>query len=149
MVVGKGKTIKPSEAEEWIKTYYEIEVEIPETYTRETLEEIRYQTIQLIDSWLESGVEGMPKLDIAEIQSLPWTSYQTKQPCTKPDEAGWIWSDPSRHDKDKMELVKNLNMAIERAPRHRLQLGDMIYTWSGPKEDPKLFISRRPSKKAD
>lgn len=146
LVVGKGKTTKPTEAEEWHKTYYEMEAEVPETYTLDSLEEIRVQMEYIIDGWLSEGeVEAVetPQLDMAEIQTLVWISYKTKKPCEAPDEPGWIFSDPSRHEPEKQEIVSRLALAIEGAPENKLQLGETIYRFSGPKEDPRLFISRR------
>ncbi|MEM2291682.1 MAG: hypothetical protein QXX41_00230 [Nitrososphaerota archaeon] len=147
--LGKGVTSKiPGTEYEFTRKYLEVEVKLPEQLTEEGFHEAVLKAEYLLDQHIQpTETEAIPKLDIAEIQSLPWTSYQTKQACTRPDEAGWIWSDPSRHEEGKMEVVKNLNAAIERAPKHKLQLGDMIYTWSGPKEDPTLFISRRPASK--
>lgn len=51
-VIGKGKTTRPSEAEEWFKNYYEIEVKVPSTYKKSDIEEIRSQTEAMIDDWL-------------------------------------------------------------------------------------------------
>jgi len=84
----------------------------------------------------------IPKLDQAEIEALPWTSFKTKGLATK-GEAGWIWR--------SLENAKELAKAIEKLEQEKpervksvsLQLGDMEYKFSGPE---KQFIARRPVK---
>jgi len=148
LVVGRGITTRPGESEEWVKRYYELELEIPANFTQESFEEARLKAEAMISQWLsEVEVEPIPQLDVAEIQSLPWVSYQTHQPCTKPEEAGWVFTDPSKHDEDKRKVVRDLALAIDRAPKNKLEIGGMLYTFSGPKEDKKLFISRRKTSK--
>jgi len=74
----------------------------------------------------------IPELDLGDLETLPWTSFKTKQ-AAKKGEAGWIWR--------SLENAKDLAMAIEAAEGQRLTLGDLEYKFSGPE---KQFISRRP-----
>jgi hypothetical protein len=145
--IGKGKTSRPSEeVEEWVRKYLELEIKLPEQFTEEGFQEALLKAEYLIDNFLgapEVEAAKIPTIDIAEINSLIWMSYKTKQPCTKPDEPGWTFSDPARHEPNKQKIVQQLAETIAKA-KNKLQLGTMIYTFSGPKEDPKLFISRRP-----
>lgn len=58
VTVGRGKTARPSEAEEWIRDYYELEVDGLEN-------ELEIQTAKdyasnLIDKWLKPDVESKP-----------------------------------------------------------------------------------------
>ena len=145
--MGKGRTVRPSEGEEWIRKYLELEIRLPEQFTEEDLHEALTRAEYLLDSWLEATevqAGAIPQLDIGEINALIWMSYKTKQPCTKPDEPGWIFSSAERHPPDSQKAVQKLAEAIEKAPQNKLELGNVQYTFSGPKEDPKLFISRRP-----
>jgi hypothetical protein len=147
LVVGVGTTKRPSESEEWVKRYYEIELEIPEAFAQESFEEARVKAEAMILRWLEgSEVEAakIPQLDIAEINSLTWTSYKTKEPTPRADEPAWTFTSPERHPPEKQKIVKQLADAVEKAPKNKLELGNMLYTFSGPPEDKKLFISRRP-----
>ena len=148
--MGKGRTVRPSEGEEWIRKYLELEIRLPEQFTEEDLHEALTRAEYLLDSWLEATevqAGAIPQLDIGEINALIWMSYKTKQPCTKPDEPGWIFSSAERHPPDSQKAVQKLAEAIEKAPQNKLELGNVQYTFSGPKEDPKLFISRRPAAK--
>ena len=148
--MGKGRTVRPSEGEEWIRKYLELEIRLPEQFTEEGLNEALMRAEYLLDSWLEATevqAGAIPQLDIGEINALIWMSYKTKQPCTKPDEPGWIFSSAERHPPDSQKAVQKLAEAIEKAPQNKLELGNVQYTFSGPKEDPKLFISRRPAAK--
>lgn len=145
--IGKGKTSRPSEEEEWVKKYLELEIKLPEKVTEEGFKEALSRAEQIIDEWLHAPEVGyIPKVDLADIEKLPWISYKTHQPCTEPDEAGWIWADPSKHSEEHQKIVADLAKAIEKAPKKKFQLGNLVFTFSGPKEDKKLFISRRKTK---
>lgn len=103
---------------------------------------------QLNDILKEMAPEAdNPNIDLADVAQLPWTSYKTKQPCTSPSEPGWIWNDPSRLSNEAQRYVCDELIKIIEA-KGKLQLGDMVFKFSGPKDDPKMFISRRPAKKS-
>ena len=84
----------------------------------------------------EKPARAIPDLDISEIDKLPWVSYATKQPCTAPDEAGWIFAD--LQEPVAQELAKAL-----RSLKGPLKLGNVEYKFSGKGNE---FISRRPVK---
>ena len=93
MVAGKGKTLRPGDAEEWTKEYYEVEVAIEDPAE---LEVAKANLTGLIDGWLSASKPAakspapLPQLDPDELAKLPWKTYKTKEDC-KPDEAGWIF----------------------------------------------------------
>ena len=149
--MGKGVTQKiPGTDYEFTRKYLEVEVKLADQAKDEDFHEAVIHAEYLIDSWIQAPeVEAakIPTVDIGEINSLVWMSYKTKQPCTKPDEPGWIFSSAERHPPDSQKAVQKLAEAIEKAPQNKLELGNVQYTFSGPKEDPKLFISRRPAAK--
>jgi hypothetical protein len=145
--MGKGRTVRPTEGEEWVRKYLELEIRLPEQFTEEGFQEALMHAEYLIDQWLEAPeVEAakIPTIDIAEINSLTWTSYKTKEPTPRADEPAWTFTSPERHPPEKQKIVKQLADAVEKAPKNKLELGNMLYTFSGPPEDKKLFISRRP-----
>ena len=144
-VMGKGITQRvPGSETGHTRKYLEVTVRLPEQLTEEGLHEALVHTEYLVDNWLgQPETPKIPQLDTAEIQNLPWMSYKTKQPCKSPDEPGWTFSDPSRHEPEKQKTVSELASAIEKVPKSKLELGNQIFTFSGPKEDRKLFISRR------
>jgi hypothetical protein len=146
--MGKGKTEKIPNAEyEFTRKYLELEVELPQQSTEKDFQEALMRAEYLLDSWLEAPeVEAakIPQIDIAEVNSLIWMSYKTKEPTTRPDEPAWTFTDASRHPPEKQKIVKQLAEAVEKAPKNKLELGTMVFTFSGPPEDKKLFISRRP-----
>lgn len=144
--MGKGRTSKPEGVEEWNRKYLEVTIRLPEQYTEEDFHVALTRAEYEIDQWLEAPEAGIPELDIAEINSLPWISYQTKQACTKPDQAGWIFSAATRHTVQQQPVVGELREAIGKAPKGKLQLGNVLYSFSGPEDNPKLFISRKPVK---
>lgn len=93
VVVGKGKTSRPSDAEEWSKEYYEIEASIENSAELET---VKANLCGLIEGWLSphKPTTSTPKstqLNSRELENLPWKTYKSKEDC-KPDEAGWIFT---------------------------------------------------------
>jgi len=92
LVVGKGRTTKSGDAEEWQRAYYEVEVLVDDATE---LEVTKANLVGLIDGWLSatkpaSTPAKIPQLNYDELANLPWKTYHTKMPC-KPDEAGWIF----------------------------------------------------------
>jgi len=141
--VGRGRTSRPSEAEEWVREYYELEIEITDD---KEIPIARDYALSLIDQWLAqlpTAPEWIPKLDIGEINDLLWTTYKTKERA-KPAQAAWTFSDPTRHDKaEDKHVVEELVKAIRASSDGNLQLGDMEFSFSGAE---KQFISRRPAR---
>ncbi|MCJ7762032.1 hypothetical protein MUP38_01085 [Candidatus Bathyarchaeota archaeon] len=94
VIVGKGKTSRPGDAEEWSKEYYEIEASIEDSAE---LESARANLCGLIDGWLSAHKQpatSAPKMNqpnSQEFEKLPWKTYKSKEDC-KPDEAGWIFT---------------------------------------------------------
>jgi hypothetical protein len=135
IVVGKGKSVPVDGlGGEWSKVYYQLEAVPAEggdvQATKMSLEGI-------LDQWLsvEAKPEAeIPKLDLAELEGLPWTSYKTKEPA-KEGEAGWIFA----NTKGAEELAKAMQKT-----EGKLELGAYEYRFSGKE---KQFITRKPVKK--
>jgi len=138
LVVGKGKTLRPSDAEEWVKEYYEIEVIIEDPGE---LEVTKANIAGLINGWLSSPKPGakapLPQLDPDELAKLPWRTYKEKEPC-KPDQAGWIFRNTNGAEALADLIEKQGNGA-------RVQIGSYKFEckFSG---DQKQFIGRALSK---
>jgi hypothetical protein len=94
LIVGKGKTSRPCDADEWSKEYYELEASIENS---SELEDTKANLAGLIDGWLsphKPATRETPKktqLASQEIEKLPWKTYNSKEDC-KPNEAGWIFT---------------------------------------------------------
>ena len=94
VVVGKGKTSRPGDAEEWSKEYYEIEASIDNSAE---LEAAKANLCGLIDGWLfpqrpvTTSTPKRTQLNPQELEKLPWKTYKSKEDC-KPNEAGWIFT---------------------------------------------------------
>ena len=93
LVVGKGKTTTPGDAEEWTREYFEVEILIEDP---NELEIAKANLTVLIDGWLSASKSAtkpapqLSQLDPDELAKLPWKTYQKKEPC-KPEDAGWIF----------------------------------------------------------
>jgi hypothetical protein len=135
IVVGKGKSVPHDGPEgEWSKVYYQLEAMPAEG---EDVQTVRMSLEGILKQWLsvepKPGAE-IPKLDLAELDELPWTTYKTKEPA-KEGEAGWIFA----NTKGAEELAK----AIQKS-EGKVELGVYEYGFSGKE---KRFISRKPVKK--
>jgi len=134
IVVGKGKSVPHDGPEgEWSKVYYQLEAMPAEG---EDVQAVKMSLEGILDQWLsvEAKPEAeIPKIDLAELDGLPWTTYKTKEPA-KEGEAGWIFT----NTKGAEELVK----AVQKS-EGKLELGPYEYRFSGKE---KQFITRSPVK---
>ena len=145
--VGKGRTIRLGQQEEWMKEYYEIEIAVEDAGELETA---RANALGTIDAWLSEAVRAetvraaIPKLDLGELEELPWTTYHTKTRA-KPGDAAWIKNPEFFKDlKDEPARSRAIELAkAVKAGEGKLQLGEYEFTLSG--EDDR-FIGRRPVK---
>lgn len=71
LVVGKGRTRRPSEAEEWLKEYFEVEVQIDD---ESEIEVARAQALGMIDGWLSiktvAPVTPAPPTEARKVEHL-------------------------------------------------------------------------------
>jgi len=135
IVVGKGKSVPRDGPEgEWSKVYYQLEAVPAEG---EDVQAVRMSLEDILDQWLSVEAKPeveVPKLDLAELDKLPWTAYKTKEPA-KEGEAGWIFA----NTKGAEELVKAMQKC-----EGKLELGAYEYRFSGKDGQ---FIARKPVKK--
>jgi hypothetical protein len=140
LTVARGASISHDD-ESWDRVFYSIEAEVDETELQVAKAELQ----GMINAWIvdalahpivpasKAEAEQIPQIDLAELEELPWTSFQTKQ-SAKRGEAGWIFSNTEGAE----ELVKALE-----AKEGKLELAEYIFRFSG---DQKQFISRSPVK---
>jgi hypothetical protein len=135
IVMGKGKSVSKDGSEVWLRTFYQVEAVLEQgddpKEVREKLERMLIQWLSDEEAMLE---EKVPKLDLAELDQLPWTTYKTKEPA-KEGEAGWIFANTEGAE----ELVKAMQKR-----EGKLELGAYEYRFSGKE---KQFIARKPVKK--
>lgn len=135
LTVGRGRTSRPSEQEEWVKEYYELEADVTDLTTEDGLEKVRVSLEQKLISWLSELVTPqIPQLDMAKVEQLPWKTYDKKAPC-HPGEPGWVFT----NHEGAQELVK----LIKASPKEKLELPPYQFTFSGRE---KQFISRKTMK---
>ena len=146
LLVDRGKT-KSASGEEWNKVLYGIEFEFSSEATMKDFEDARQAADAKIVEWIkekfaekvaEGAVEkpAMPAMpsrrDPAQLEKLPWKPYKEGH------RAGWIFSN--------LPEAQDLAKAIRESPEQKIEVGEFQYRFSGPKEDPLLFISRNPTK---
>jgi len=145
--VGKGRTIRPGEQEEWIKEYYELEITVEDPSEIATA---RANMLGTIDAWLNEATKAervkaaIPRLDLAQLEELPWTKYKTRERA-KPGDAGWM-KNPEFFKDVKEEPARSLAIDLAKAIKAgggKLQLGEYEFSLSGEND---RFIGRRPVK---
>jgi len=94
LVVGKGKTTSNEKAGEWIKNYYEIELEIPDEHELSTAKE---NAEGLLNDWL----------GIAEQPSQPPKIFSWN-----PDKIEWVEAEGTRGPYERSEDVNNLEFKV-------------------------------------
>jgi hypothetical protein len=140
LVVGKAKTSRLGEADEWVKDYFEIEASIENPGE---LEATKANLTGLIDGWLslnKPATRETPKktqLSPQELERLPWKTYNSKEDC-KLNEAGWIFTNTPGAEA-LSELIKKQDKELV------IQIGNYSFTvrFSGAE---KQFIGRAPVK---
>jgi len=140
LTVARGASVS-REDESWDRVFYSIEAEADE---RE-LQAVKAELQGIVNAWIvdalahplvpisKTEIEKIPQIDLAKLEELPWTSFQTKQPA-KPGEAGWIFTNT--------EGAEELAKALE-AKEGKLELPEYIFRFSGPEN---RFINRSPVK---
>lgn len=139
LVVGKGRTARPSEQEQWIKEFYQLEIELADD---KELEDARAYGLSLIDNWLSeapTAPQYIPRLDEAELEELPWQTRNKE--LAKPGQWAWLFGPEST--KGAPEGAQELIKAIEASKDGKLELGAYEYTFSKDR----AFVQRRPVKK--
>jgi len=118
-----------------LKEYYELEADVTDITAEDGLEKARVGLEQKLIGWLsEPAAPQLPKLNMAEIEKLPWKDYQRKQPC-RPGDPGWIFTN--------VEGAQELASLIKASPKEKLVLPPYQFSFSGQENQ---FISRRPIK---
>jgi hypothetical protein len=79
---------------------------------------------------------GSLEVDPQLLEKLPFKPYK------EGSSAGWIWADPEKHESQVKDIVAWLRGKIER--EKKVTIGKFYYMFSGPEDNPQMFISRRP-----
>jgi len=142
LVVEKGITAKVGE--DYVKSTFTLEVDLSVLEQKsEVVEDAKKRVENLIDKWLDEEkaaaslrkeVATVPEIDVGDIDSLPWKNFK-KEPC-RLGEAGWVMR--------SHEGAAKLSEALEKAPDHKLQIGELEYCFSGDRDQ---FINRKPVKR--
>ena len=135
LLVDRGKT-KSSSGKEWTRVLYGIEFEFSSDATVKDFEDARQAAEARISEWLKEKVAEKPampswRVDPAQLEKLPWKPYREGH------RAGWVFSN--------LPEAQDLAKAIRESPEQKIEVGEFQYRFSGPKEDPLLFISRNPT----
>ena len=133
LTVDRGES-KSNSGEVWKRCFYGIECEFSSEATAKDFEDARKAADSKIVEWIKEGIAEKPvapsALDPTQQDKLPWKPYKAGH------RAGWVFSN--------LPEAQDLAKAIRESPEQKIELGEFQYRFSGPKEDPLLFISRNP-----
>lgn len=131
------KTLEEALADAWIETI--------EHYVQRA-KKIRSAYRQLPQA-TKAEVEAIPRIDLAEIEDLPWTKWkkdeQGKRIPADPGEPGWIKNPAYFTGFEAPPVQMELTKALKKT-NGKLELGEYVFGFSGKDE---MFITRRPKKK--
>jgi hypothetical protein len=135
LTVDRGES-KSNSGEVWKRCFYGIEFEFSSEATAKDFEDAHQAADAKIIEWLKEKVAEKPatpswRVDPAQLEKLPWKPYKEGH------RAAWIFSN--------VPEAQPLAQAIRESPEQKIEVGEFQYRFSGPKEDPLLFISRNPT----
>jgi hypothetical protein len=134
LTVDRGES-KSNSGEVWKRCFYGIEFEFSSEATTKDFEDAHKVAEAKFNEWMSESFKEKPtqekrSLNVDEIDRLLWKPYKAGH------RAGWIFSN--------LPEAQDLAKAIRESPEQKIELGEFQYRFSGPKEDPLLFISRNP-----
>lgn len=95
-------------------------------YVRQQIENLRRQ-LEDLEDWIDASLG--PQL--AELGKLPWKPYKEGH------RAAWIFADTKG--------AEQLAEMIRHSEEGKVEIAEFTYRFSGPKENPTMFISRNPT----
>ena len=146
--VGKGKTLRPSEAEEWTKKYLEFTIRLPEVCPPEVIDKVIVETEMKIDEWLALPEVRLPEslISMEDIEALPWKASPwalkkrrpgDNEPAARPGEDAWMHQDV---------CDERLKAMIKDAPDGKLDMTPYEFSIGG--RDGNLVVRRYKREKA-
>lgn len=129
IVVGKGKTERPSEAEEWSKVYFEIEVAIADDKEVPLAKE---WAESLINSWLEEKHVGfeptsMPEFDPDILFQHEWKGRRKADGSYAKGSLEWGWDFKDNFPENVIKVLKKGPLTIDQYEFSLSDTGNLVY----------------------
>jgi len=109
VVVGKGRTSRPSEEEEWIREYYEVEVEVD---SEKELSAAREWALNLIDGWLQGAV-AMPQFDPSDLMEHEWKGSRKSGGEYAKGSLSWGWDFKDNFKPETIRVLEKGPLTID------------------------------------
>jgi hypothetical protein len=104
--MGKGRTVRPSEGEEWVRKHLELTIRLPEQCTDEGFREALTRAEYMIDNWLgEPEAPQVPQFNSEELMKHEWKGKKTGEGQYAKGSVAWGWD---FQDKFPPEVIKVL-----------------------------------------
>jgi hypothetical protein len=122
--IGKGRTARPAEAEEWVKKYLELTIKLPEQYTEKDFHEALIRAEYIIDNFLEQDeVPQIPQVNPEELMKHEWKGKKTGENAWEKGSPAWGWD---FRDKFSAEIIKVLEKGPLTIDQYEFTLKDAI-----------------------
>ena len=130
IVVGKGKTERPTEAEEWTKTYFEVEVTVNDDKEVPLAKE---WALSLIDSWLEEkpkpGFEpgNIPDFNPDDLINHEWKGKKKADGSYAKGSLEWGWDFKDNFSPETIKMLEKGPLTIDGYEFSLSESGNLVY----------------------
>jgi len=122
--ISKGRTNRPSEAEEWTRKYLELTVRLPENYTEEDFHEALLRSEYILDNWLgQPETPQVPEFNPEELMKHEWKGRKTGDGQYEKGSTSWGWD---FRDQFSEEVLKALEKGPITIDQFEFTLGDQL-----------------------
>lgn len=119
LVVGKGRTTRPGDAEEWLKEYYEVEVVIEDP---SELEITKANIVGLLDGWLskpfkppaQAEAPHIPEFNPEELLKHEWKGRKTGEGQYAKGSVSFGWDFRDGFSKEVIETLEKGPITIDK-----------------------------------
>jgi hypothetical protein len=130
--LGKGRTSRPTETEEWTKKYLEFAVRMPDQYTEKDLQEAMLRTEYLVDNWLGAPeVPHIPEFDTGLLMNHAWKGKKLGDNQYEKGSVAWGWDFNDQFPDSVINVLKKGPLTID---KYEFTLLDVIIQAKEKKE---------------
>jgi hypothetical protein len=115
-VLGKGRTSRPTENEEWTKKYLEITVRMPDQHSEKDLQEAMIRAEYIIDNWLGAPeVPQIPEFDTGLLMNhAGWKAKKQSDGSYAQGSLAWGWDFSDKFPKEIIQALKKGPVEIDK-----------------------------------
>ena len=143
--MGKGRTNRPTDAEDWTRRYLEVTVRMPDTFTEKDLQEAMMRVEYLIDNWLggpepQPETPKIPDFDPQLLMNHDWKGKKQTDGYAKGTLA-WGWDFSDRFPVEVIRVLEKGPLVIDKYEFKLNETGALVQTIE--KKEPKKRKTER------